>query len=209
MRYLAALCAGSCEFRPSFHMARVRQIVCASLAAAALAVAFCLGAPGSAGAGSAPRSSHVHGAGSVAVAHSRRGFARRLLRLQNAERRRHGLPGLSRSRKLSRAGRRHARDMVRRHYFGHVSLGGRNVVDRVASTRYGRRTGFTAQENLFWWSRRRSAAAVLGAWMGSAAHRANVLHGGLRQFGVGVVMRSPDGRGGVTVVGVYGARSRR
>jgi uncharacterized protein YkwD len=210
MRYLAALCVGACDDRRSFHMARVQQIVSASLAAATLvAVAACLGTAGTAGAGSAPRSSHARGAGSVAVAHSRRGFARRLLRLQNAERRRHGLPGLSPSGKLRRAGRRHARDMVRRHYFGHVSYGGRNVVDRVASTRYGRRTGFTVQENLYWWSRKRSAAAVLSAWMGSATHRANVLHGGFRQFGVGVVMRSPYGRGGVTVVGVYGARSRR
>jgi uncharacterized protein YkwD len=146
---------------------------------------------------------------SVAVAQRKRSFTRRLLRLHNAERRRHGLPALRTSRKLRRAARKHARDMVRRHYFGHVSFGGRNVVDRVASTRYGRRTGFLAQENLFWWSGRRSAAAVLGAWLGSPAHRANVLHGGVRQFGVGVVRRSPFGGGGVTVVGVYGARSRR
>jgi uncharacterized protein YkwD len=191
-------------------MARFRQIACASLAVAILATAAaCLAAPETAGAAGGPLTSHPHGVDSVAVAERKRSFTRRLLRLHNAERRRHGLPALRTSRKLRRAARKHARDMVRRHYFGHVSFGGRNVVDRVASTRYGRRTGFLAQENLFWWSRKRSAAAVLGAWLGSPAHRANVLHGGVRQFGVGVVRRSPFGGGGVTVVGVYGARSRR
>ena len=191
-------------------MARVRQIVCASLAAAALvAGAACLGASATAGAAGGVLASDARFVDSVTGAQSRRSLARRLLRLQNGLRRRHGLPALRTSRKLRRAARRHARDMVRRHYFGHISYGGRTVVDRVRSTRYGRRTGFTAQENLYWWSRRSSAVAVLNAWMGSPSHRANVLHGGVRQFGVGVVLRSPYGRGGVTVVGVYGARSRR
>jgi uncharacterized protein YkwD len=146
------------------------------------------------------------GAGNAAATRRARGFARQVLRLQNAERRRHGLRKLAVNRSLNRASRRHARDMVRRHYFGHFSRAGRNVVDRVRSTTYGSGRGFAVQENLYWWSPKRSAAAVVRAWMSSAVHRANLLNGRWRQFGVGVVMRSPDGRGGVTVVGVYGAR---
>jgi uncharacterized protein YkwD len=173
----------------------------------AAAVVACLIAADPAGAGELARASDARlGAGNVVAARRARGFARQVLRLQNAERRRHGLRRLAVSRSLNRASRRHARDMVRRHYFGHFSRGGRNVVDRVASTRYGRKRGFAVQENLYWWSPKRSAAAVVRAWMSSAVHRANLLNGGWRQFGVGVVMRSPDGRGGVTVVGVYGAR---
>lgn len=191
--------------RPSFHMTRVPQILAAIVLAS---LVLWLGAPTSAVAGGSPALTSPAGWTDVVAARAR-GFARQLWRLQNAERRRHGLRRLKMSRDLKRAGRRHARDMVRRHYFGHVSRGGRDVVDRVASTRYGDKTGFTVQENLYWWSPRRSAATVLRAWMRSPVHRANVLHGGWHQFGIGVVMRSPYRRGGVTVVGVYGSRSRR
>jgi uncharacterized protein YkwD len=98
--------------------------------------------------------------------------------------------------------------MVRSHYFGHFSRGGRDVVDRVASTRYAGHARFAVQENLYWWSRRRSARAVVRAWMASGVHRANVLNAAWHQFAVAAVMRSPYGRG-VTVVCVYGTRLRR
>jgi uncharacterized protein YkwD len=131
-------------------------------------------------------------------------LARNLVRRQNAERRRHGLRPLRSSGDLRRAARRHVRSMVRRHFFGHVAQG-RTVVDRVRSTGYGRGR-FAAQENLYWYSRMQSSATVLGAWMGSAAHRANVLNASWRHFGVAAVMRSPFGGRGITVVGVYGRR---
>lgn len=131
-------------------------------------------------------------------------IARKLARLQNAERKRHGLRPLPPSRKLARAARRHVRSMIRRHFFGHVSHG-RTVVDRVRSTGFGRGR-FAAQENLYWYNRRKSSAAVLGAWMGSAAHRANVLNPAWSHVGLAVVMRSPFGGRGITVVGVYGRR---
>jgi uncharacterized protein YkwD len=151
--------------------------------------------------------SAVHDPGAVAARPSTSRFAGALVRLQNATRRRNGLRPLRMSRDLTRAARRHARDMIRGHYFGHVSRGGRDVVDRVAATRYGR-ARFAVQENLYWWNQKRSPAAVLNAWMGSAVHRANVLHRGMHEFGVAVMMRSPFGRRGVTVVGVYGAHVR-
>lgn len=141
--------------------------------------------------------------GARATAHPG-GYAKALFRLQNAERRRNGLRPLRSSSKLSRAARAHARDMVRRHFFGHVSHG-RDVVDRVASTGYGHGR-FAAQENLYWWRPRSSPQVVLGAWMASATHRANILNPTSRNFGLAVLMRSPFGGGGVTVVGVFGRR---
>jgi uncharacterized protein YkwD len=134
------------------------------------------------------------------------GFARTLARLQNAERRRHGLRSLAPNRKLARAARRHARDMIRRHYFGHVSPAHRDVVDRVASTGYNRGRRFAAQENLYWWKPSRSPSVVLSAWMASATHRANILNPAWSHFAVATVMRSPFGGGGITVVGVFGRR---
>jgi uncharacterized protein YkwD len=141
----------------------------------------------------------------LATAQDSRRFARALFRRQNAERRRHGLRRLPSSRKLARAARRHARDMVRRHYFGHVSHAKRDVVDRVDSTGYDR-GHFAAQENLYWWKPRQSPAVVLKAWMASATHRANILNPRWHHFGLAVVMRSPFGGGGITVVGVFGSR---
>jgi uncharacterized protein YkwD len=140
-----------------------------------------------------------------ATARDTRRFGRALARLQNAERRRHGLRRLPLNRKLARAARRHARDMVHRHYFGHMSPANRDVVDRVGVTGYNRGP-FTAQENLYWWRPRRSPAVVLRAWMASATHRANILNPAWNHFGVAVVMRSPFGGGGITVVGVFGRR---
>ena len=42
--------------------------------------------------------------------------------------------------------------------------------------------------------------------MASPAHRANILNPGWNHFALAVVMRSPFGRGGITVVGVFGRR---
>jgi uncharacterized protein YkwD len=135
------------------------------------------------------------------------GYATALLRHHNAERSRRGVRRLKSNRYLRRAARAHARDMVRSHYFGHVSRSGRDVVDRVRSTPYGR-SGFAVQENLYWWSPKRSPVAVVRAWMRSAVHRANVIDRRWRQFGAAAVMRTPFGRRGVTVVAVYGTRTR-
>jgi uncharacterized protein YkwD len=141
----------------------------------------------------------------LVTAQSAKRFARKLARLQNAQRRRHGLRRLPSSGQLRHAARRHARDMVRRHYFGHVSPARRDVVDRVGATGFNRGR-FAAQENLYWWKPRQSPGAVLSAWMASAAHRSNILNPRWSHFGLAVVMRSPFGGGGITVVGVYGRR---
>ena len=167
-------------------MARIRPIGIAFLAAVLVAIP-------------APQS-----AGAPAVERASGGFTRVLVRLHNSQRAHHGLRHLRVSTALRRAARRHARDMVRRHYFGHVSRAGSDVVDRVAVTNYGHGAGFAVQENLFWWSTRRSPSAVLNAWLASAPHRANVMGGRWRQVGIAAVMHSPYGGGGVTVVAVYG-----
>jgi len=135
-----------------------------------------------------------------------RRFARAVLCVQNRHRRAHGLRPLRASRGLRRAAARHARDMVRRNYFGHVSFGGRTVVDRVGRAGYGRR--FAAGENIFYaLPPRPTPARVVAAWMASAGHRHQILNGAWRDVGIGTVMRPPfRARGGVTVVAVFGSR---
>ena len=133
-------------------------------------------------------------------------FARAIVCVQNRHRRAHGLRSLHFSRKLQRAAVKHARDMVRRNYFGHVSFGGRTVMDRVGRTGYGRR--FAAGENIFYGlPPRPSPAKVVAAWMASSGHRHQILNPGWREVGIGTIMRPPfRARGGVTVVAVFGSR---
>jgi uncharacterized protein YkwD len=189
------------------HVTRACHSVCGLLAALTVALlAAGVGPPRPAQADESARA--LGNACKDARAASRRGtrFTRALFRLQNAERRRHGLRHLRPSRKLAKAARRHGRDMIRKHYFGHLSRGRRDVVDRVASTGYNRGRRFAAQENLYWWSVKRSPNQVLGAWLASSVHRAAILHPGWQHFGLAAMMRSPFGQGGITVVGVFGKR---
>jgi uncharacterized protein YkwD len=139
----------------------------------------------------------------------RKSFARSVVCLQNRQRRMHGLRPLRASGSLRRAAVRHARDMVRRNYFGHVSFGGRNVVDRVGRTGYARR--FAAGENIFYGlPPRPSPAKVVSAWMASAGHRHQILNPAWHEVGIGAIMRPPfRSRGGVTVVAVFGSRGAR
>src|SRR5689334_13978686 len=90
---------------------------------AALVVSACmLAAPRPAGAVACA------GANRPASAMSRAAVARALRCVVAAERAQHGLPAWQPNRRLARAARGHARDMVRRRYFGHASPGGENVL---------------------------------------------------------------------------------
>jgi uncharacterized protein YkwD len=115
----------------------------------------------------------------------------------NAERARHGLPGLRLNKKLSAAARRHARDMVRRDYFAHDSLGGGSFVDRIRRTGYlNDASSWSVGENLAWGSHERSAPrAITAMWMDSAGHRANILSPAFREVGIGLALGAPGASG--------------
>ena len=154
----------------------------------------------------------VQAAGARCHAHKATPHVRRLVHallcLHNAERRAHGLRPLRASGALGAAARRHAHDMARRKYFGHVTTGGRTVLDRVRVTGYGRRGRISAGENLFYCLRPLpSPARVMAAWMASPGHRQQILNPAWHELGIGTIMRPPvRGRGGVTVVAVFGSR---
>jgi uncharacterized protein YkwD len=99
--------------------------------------------------------------------------------------------------------------MVRRHYFEHRSPSGKNHMDRLAAVGYGKSARcWSAGENLFSSQTRLTPTQILAAWMGSQAHRQNILHAPWREFGLGVVMTSPTGQpGGMTIVALFGTRS--
>ena len=127
--------------------------------------------------------------------------------LVNAERRSRGLRPLQSNARLIAAARDHSRDMVSRRYFEHGAFVGRILAHGYAAGRQVWALG----ENLAWGTGDLGTpAAVVDAWMHSPGHRANILHAGFRESGVGVAPGVPvagaGGRGGATYTLDLGTR---
>ncbi len=169
-------------------LTHIRLIGLAAVTAGALALA----PPASA-------SSHCAGASATAGKASTHALVRSTLCLLNAERRKHGLRRLRLSKRLSKAARKHSRDMVRRDYFAHTSLSGASFVDRIKRTGYLHGAlGWMVGENLAWGAGSRSSAGqIMNAWMHSPGHRHNILTGRFVHIGIGVVPGAPKSVGGM------------
>lgn len=103
----------------------------------------------------------------------------------NALRLAYGLPALDRSSGLRRAADAHTLGMLRTGSFAHVLPGGPTLAQRVS--RFYPRTakGWSTGENIaLFGPDAPSAKAVLDAWLGSPAHRANLLRRDWRHIGV-------------------------
>jgi uncharacterized protein YkwD len=158
----------------------------------------------------APSASAVCASASATPAEvAKRTIVRATLCTLNAERRRYGLPPLRLNRKLSTAARRHARDMVRRDYFDHDSLGGGSFVDRIRRAGYLKdANSWSVGENLAWGSHEKAAPrAITAMWMDSAGHRANILSASFREVGIGFAHGAPGASGpAATYATEFGAR---
>lgn len=108
-----------------------------------------------------------------------------------------GVPPLRRSSVLDKLARKHAEDMAKRHFFGHVNPDGKNPYDRLVAA------GVQAQiaENVAWSQgkpdRRTEVKSCEEDMMGEDPHdphnhRANILHPQRKCIGIGVAV---DGRG--------------
>ncbi len=126
----------------------------------------------------------------------------------NRERVSRGLPALEPDVRLERAGRAHARDMVRRGYFSHVTLEGTRPSDRLRDAGYVGDGGWWRVGETLAWGRGAlsSAPAVVRAWLRSRSHRRILLHPGYRDLGVGAIAGVPFGDEGMTYVSEFGAR---
>jgi uncharacterized protein YkwD len=149
-------------------------------------------------------------AGATPAKAAMRTMVRATLCTLNAQRERYGLPVLKLNKKLSRAARRHARDMVRRDYFAHDTLGGGDFVDRIRRTGYLRDArSWSVGENLAWGSHDRAAPrAITSMWMNSPGHRANILSPSFREVGIGLALGAPGVGGGpaATYATEFGAK---
>lgn len=193
-----------------------RRLAALAVATALLALAAALLAPG--GAQAAARAAAEDGEGACpsaarsvpATAAGADRAERALICLVNRERARQELPPLRVNRCLARAADGHVRDMVEHRYFDHTSRDGRRFDERILATGYAPPPArWTVGENLAWGS---DAAWVVGAWMRSSGHRANVLNARFREIGVAAVPGAPiaradEGPPRATYAAEFGARS--
>jgi len=119
---------------------------------------------------------------------------RTTLCLLNRQRKARGRRALKPNKRLARAARKHARDMVERNYFSHTAPGGVSFVDRIMRQDYvNPGEGWTLGENLAWGSYQLATPkSIVRSWMHSPGHRANILKPSFREIGIGVVRGAPE-----------------
>ncbi|GAB3872662.1 CAP domain-containing protein [Terrabacter terrigena] len=127
----------------------------------------------------------------------REAVAEQVVSLVNAERARAGCAPVATHALLARAAQDHSADMAARSYFSHTSPDGRTFAQRIRAAGW---AGGALAENIA--AGQVSAMAVMQAWMGSAAHRANILNCAYRDIGVGY---ATGGRYGTYWTQAFGA----
>lgn len=105
-----------------------------------------------------------------------------LLSRINDLRRRSGLPALAANSLLDRISQEHADDMLLRSYHGHRTPEDLGPSDRARADGYPVGIG----ENIV--EQRYSVQEALDAWLGSSAHRRNLLDPGIHEVGLGIAL---------------------
>ena len=117
--------------------------------------------------------------------------------LLNVERAAHGLAPVTFDATLSGVAEGHARDMINRHYFAHVSPDGGTLTDRLRAGRWiPENAAWTAGENIAWGqSYLGTPREIVKAWMNSPGHKANILESEFVEIGIATLPGAPNGAG--------------
>ena len=112
--------------------------------------------------------------------------------LVNVQRARRGERALRRNADLARSAALHSRDMVSGNYFDHVSPEAKMPLDRIQAGSYlPPRSSYLVGENIaLGMLQLATPTAIVGAWMASPDHRANILNRDFRDTGIGIVARA-------------------
>ena len=168
------------------------------MALAGVAIFACPALSGGAGPAAHRNGSHCGRIGQAPATASLHELRTSLLCLVNRAREQRGIPRLRYSRQLRRAATGHSTDMVKHHYFSHSGAHGSSLTVRVTRAGYlARANAYAVGENIAGGPGRRygSPVGVFRMWMHSPGHRANMLDGLFRDFGVGVARGFPRGGG--------------
>jgi uncharacterized protein YkwD len=118
--------------------------------------------------------------------------------LINHARRAAGVPALRKRRKLTAAAHRKAADILSCDAFSHTACG-REFTYHIRRVGYAAGC-FGAAENIGWGSASvGSPRSIMRSWLGSDAHRANLLNPRFREHGVGLRAGRLGGNGGAAV----------
>jgi uncharacterized protein YkwD len=132
--------------------------------------------------------------------------------LVNAQRAQHGLGALTANAVLQGAAIQHSKDMVDNGFFSHDSSSGKDFEDRILRFKYAPpNTRFVVGENIAWGTLSLATpGAIVTSWMNSPDHRANILHAGYKELGVGVIASTPNADlTGATYTADFGAKGSR
>lgn len=130
--------------------------------------------------------------------------------LINRERTKRGLRPLNSNATQRKAAARHNRLMIERNCFAHLCLGEGDLVTRLIHSGYlPCSCTWGVGENIGWGTGRNSTPeSMVKRWMGSPAHRHNILNGSFRQIGIAVHIGTPESgvSGGATYTTDFGYR---
>jgi len=116
--------------------------------------------------------------------------------LINKKRRHHGRSGLDRDWRLGKAARRHSDTMASKSCFSHQCSGEGSLYTRLRSTGYlvDGLSRWAYGENIAYGLRSSGTPKkIVGAWMNSSGHRANILSRTFRDIGVGFTRKGDKG----------------
>ena len=128
--------------------------------------------------------------------------------LLNQQRAAHGVGALVENATLSSASAGYSQRMVAQSFFDHESPDGGTLVDRLTGAGYlGDDDPWVVGENIGWGQGALATArSMVGAWMDSPGHRANLLSGDFTEIGLGLALGTPaDQTWGATFTTDFGA----
>ena len=172
------------------------------LAAVAALAALALCAPATARADDCAGADLVPAADNVAV------VGRATLCLVNQQRAANGVGAMVENATLTKASAGYSQRMVAQGFFAHESPDGGTLVGRLTGAGYlGGDDAWVVGENIGWGQGALATArSMVGAWMDSPGHRANMLSGDYTQIGLGLALGTPaDQTWGATNTTDFGA----
>lgn len=116
----------------------------------------------------------------------------------NVERVKRGLGRLRFDGKQQKAAAGHNRLMLKKSCFSHQCSGERDLVGRLDAAGYlPCNCAWSVGENIAWGAEKTSSPrSIVDAWMGSSAHRINMLSSNFEEVGIAIHRGTPEGGGG-------------
>ncbi|MEM9217888.1 MAG: CAP domain-containing protein [Cyanobacteria bacterium P01_F01_bin.150] len=113
---------------------------------------------------------------------------RKILKITNRQRRKHGFKPLRVNNKLQKIAQAHSRDMAVNDFFSHTGSDGSSIGDRLDRVNY--KFGAAAENIAAGSSTPRRA---MNQWLNSPGHRSNILNPNTKHIGIGYYYKPNDG----------------